>query len=66
LLELPPLLTNPKFMNGIEKMTAKDVSVSLNVSPKVAAKILITIKKDFDLRIVTYWHFKKFLKLEDC
>jgi hypothetical protein len=53
-------------MNGIEKMTAKDVSVSLNVSPKVAAKILITIKKDFDLRIVTYWHFKKFLKLEDC
>jgi hypothetical protein len=50
--------------NGIEKMSVKDVCLSLNVSISTGTKILNDIKKEFDLIIVTYYHFKKYLKIE--
>jgi pyruvate/oxaloacetate carboxyltransferase len=55
-----------KTYTDCQKLSFKDIEALLiSVSPKTAKQYLTDIKKEFDVKIVLFCHFKKYFKVTE-
>jgi ribosomal protein S25 len=50
-------------MSSLQKITAKEVQLKLNISKNSAYKVLKDIKEENNIRIVTQYHLAKYLNV---
>ena len=50
-------------MTDLERITYKDIMTLTNSKESFAKKLLADIKAEFELKVVCFCHFKKYLKV---
>lgn len=59
-------MTSQKVYTDLQKITSKDIETLLiSISNKTAQQYLTDIKKEYDLKIVLFQHFKKYFKITE-
>lgn len=49
--------------NDLQRITAKELSVKMNISKCAAQNLLFDIRQDYDIKIVTISHIRHYLKI---